>query len=54
MQNYVIFVEKESYKSSLEIKIIERLEIITIMQINIEAQQIVISIQNLSCLMKSL
>ena len=54
MQNYVIFVEKESYKSSLEIKIIERLEIITIMQINIEAQQIVISIQNLCCLMKSL
>ena len=34
-------MEKEFYKSSLKIKIIEKLEIISIIQVNIEAQHIV-------------
>ena len=37
----VAFVEKESYKSSLKVKIIEKLEIISIFLVNTEAQQIV-------------
>ena len=41
MQKYVTFVEKESYKCSLKINIIEKLEIIVILQVNIEAQHIV-------------
>ena len=41
MQMYVTFVVKESYKSSLKINIIKKLEIIWIIQVNIEAQHIV-------------
>ena len=41
MQNYVIFVKKDSYKSSRKIKIIGKLEIIATIQVNIEAQHIV-------------
>ena len=37
----VAFVEKESYKSSLKVKIIEKLEIISIFLVNTEAHQIV-------------
>ena len=39
MQN-VTFVEKQSWKSSLKIKVIEKLEIIAIIQVNIELQHI--------------
>ena len=35
MQNHVIFVEKESYKSSLKIKISKKLEIIAIMVLTV-------------------
>ena len=41
MQEIVTLVGKKSYKSSLKRKIIERLEIIAIIQVNIEAQYIV-------------
>ena len=41
MQMYVTFVVKESYKSSLKINIIKKLEIICIIQVNIGAQHIV-------------
>ena len=37
MQKYVIFVEKESYKSFLKVYIIGKLKIIVIIQENIEA-----------------
>ena len=38
--------------NSLKIKIIEKLEIIAIIQVNIEAQQTVFVIENLMCPMK--
>ena len=41
MQKYVTFVGKESWQNSLKIKIIEKLEIITIIQENREVQHIV-------------
>ena len=41
MPEIVTFVEKQHYKSSLKIKIIEKLEIIAIIQVNIETQHIV-------------
>ena len=41
LQNCVTFAEKESYKSSLKVKIIEKLKIIVIIQVNIEAQHII-------------
>ena len=41
MQKHVIFVEKESQKSLLMIKIIEKLGIIIILQVNIEVQHTV-------------
>ena len=40
MQKIVTFVEKESYKSSLKVNIIEKLEIISKIQVHIETQQI--------------
>ena len=48
MQKYVKFMEKESYKSLLKINIIEKLEIIVIIQVNIETQYIVFVIKNQS------
>ena len=54
LQNYVTFAEKESYKSSLKVKIIEKLKIIAIIQVNIEAQHIIFVIYNLMCPMKFL
>ena len=41
MQKFITFAEKEYDKSSLKINIIEKLEIIAIMQINKEVQHIV-------------
>ena len=41
--------KKKSQKSSLKAKIIEKLEIIVIIQVNIEAQHIVFVIQNFIC-----
>ena len=41
MQKYVTFVGKDCYKSSLKIKNIRELEIIVIIQVKIEAQDIV-------------
>ena len=38
MEKYVTFAEKESNKSSLETKLIKRLEIIAIIKVNVEAQ----------------
>ena len=51
---YVTFVEKESQKRLLKIKIIEKSDIIVIIQVNTETQHIVLVIQNLMCLMKFL
>ena len=44
MQKYVTFKEKESNKSSLKTAIIEKLEIIAIIQVNIETKHIVFAI----------
>ena len=44
MQKYVTFKDKESYKSSLKINIIKKLEIIATIQVSIEAQHIVFAI----------
>ena len=41
MQQNVIFVEKNSQKSLLNIKIIKKLETIAILQVNIEMQHLV-------------
>ena len=41
MQKNVIFAEKDSLKNSLEIKAIEKLEIIVVTQVDIELQPIV-------------
>ena len=41
MQKNVIFAEKDSLKNSLEIKTIEKLEIIAVTQVDIELQPIV-------------
>ena len=41
MQKNVIFAEKDSLKNSLEIKTIEKLEIIVVTQVDIELQPIV-------------
>ena len=38
MQKNVIFAEKDSLKNSLEIKTIEKLEIIVVTQVDIELQ----------------
>ena len=38
MQENGLFVEKESYKSSLKVKIIAKLEIIAVIWVNIKAQ----------------
>ena len=54
MQMCVIFVEKKSYRSSLKIKIIEKLETIAMLQVNTEVQHIVYEIYDLMCPMKSL
>ena len=51
---YVTFVEKESQKRLLKIKIIEKSDIIVIIQVNTETQHIVLVIQNLMYLMKFL
>ena len=40
--------------NSLKIKIIEKIEIIAIMQVNIEAQQTVFVIENLMCPMTTM
>ena len=50
MPKYVAFAEKRSIKNSLEIQIIEKLEIIVITQVNIERQRIVFVICNLASL----
>ena len=44
MEKYVPFAEKESNKSSVETKFINRLEIIAIINVNVEAQHSVILI----------
>ena len=44
MQEIVTFMEKESWKILLKVKIIEKLKIIAITQVNIEAQHIVLVI----------
>ena len=44
MQKNVIFAEKDSLKNSLEIKTIEKLEIIVVTQVDIELQPIVLVI----------
>ena len=44
MQHYVTFVEKDSKKSLLMIKIIKKLETIAILHLNIEAQYLVFEI----------
>ena len=54
MQKYDKFVEKESHKSSLKIKIIKKLEIITIFQVIVEAQHIVYVILKVMRQVKSL
>ena len=41
MQKYVRLMEKESYKSLVNIQIIKNLEIIAITQVNMEMQHIV-------------
>ena len=51
---YGTFVEKELYKSSLKVKIIENLEVIAIKQVNIEVHSIIFVILNFICAMKSL
>ena len=51
---HVTFVEKESQKRLLKIKIIEKSDIIVIIQVNTETQHIVLVIQNLMYLMKFL
>ena len=51
---YVTFVEKESYISSLKIKIIEKLDIIAIIQANIDVEHMVFVTWNLMCSLKSL
>ena len=50
MQKCVIFVEKNPTK----VKIIKKLDIIAILQVNVEVQHIVCLIWNLICPMKSL
>ena len=44
MQQHGTFVEKDSRKSLLMIKIVKKLETIAILQLNIEAQYIVFEI----------
>ena len=51
---YGAFVEKELYKSSLKVKIIENLEVIAIKQVHIEVHRIIFVILNFICAMKSL
>ena len=51
---YGRFVEKELYKSSLKVKIIENLEVIVIKQVNTEVHRIIFVILNFICAMKSL
>ena len=54
MQEIVTIVEKEYIKTSIKVKIIKKLEIITIIQVNIEVQHILFAILNLLFPMKSL
>ena len=49
----VIFVEKESEKSSLKLYIFRKLNINFTIQVNIEVQHMVFVILNLMCPMKS-
>ena len=54
MKRNVTFVEKDSQKCLLKIKIIEKFETIAILQVNTEKQHTVYAMQDLMCLMKSL
>ena len=52
MRRNVTFVEKDSQKSLLKIKIIKKLETIAILQVNTKVQHIAYVIEDLMCLMK--
>ena len=54
MKRNVTFVEKDSQKCLLKIKIIEKFETIAILQVNTEVQHTVYVMQDLMCLTKSL
>ena len=43
MKKYTTFAEKESYKSSLKVKIIRKLETIALLQVTAEVLHIVIN-----------